>query len=198
MRLCSVPNCGGKHNCRGYCRKHYSRLQRIGYVDDSALQLAPAGTHLAFIKSIIDTGPTNTCILWPYKLIDKDGYGVMVFGGNTTRAHRVALCLLTNTNPRGVFATHGPCNNRLCVNPWPEHGMRWGSPKDNRKDMERDDTVLRGERNHEAKLTADEVLEIRRLWSQNNPPTQRELSIRFGVSKSHISNVITRRVWGHL
>ena len=28
MRLCGVPDCGRRHWARGYCSKHYKRLQR--------------------------------------------------------------------------------------------------------------------------------------------------------------------------
>lgn len=30
MRICDVPDCGLKHMCKGYCRKHYQRFWKYG------------------------------------------------------------------------------------------------------------------------------------------------------------------------
>ncbi len=30
MKFCSVEGCGGKHNCKGYCQKHYVQVKKYG------------------------------------------------------------------------------------------------------------------------------------------------------------------------
>jgi hypothetical protein len=58
--------------------------------------------------------------------------------------------------------------------------------------------VPRGEANGSAKLTAEEVVEIRRLWEQPHHPTQRELAERFGVSPRLVGLVVRRLAWRHV
>lgn len=41
MRLCSIPDCSGKHEARGLCEKHYARFKRTG--DPSKVLIAPVG-----------------------------------------------------------------------------------------------------------------------------------------------------------
>jgi len=54
----------------------------------------------------------------------------------------------------------------------------------------------RGEEHGNAKLTEQDVKEIRRLNSRKKDPwTQVELAKKFGVSKSLINKVIKRVIW---
>lgn len=52
----------------------------------------------------------------------------------------------------------------------------------------------KGEKNNRAKLTWDQVREIRRRWMKENV-TQVQLSIEYDVSTSAISNIISRKSW---
>lgn len=54
----------------------------------------------------------------------------------------------------------------------------------------------RGERNGSAKLTEDKVREIRRRCACG--VSIRTLAKEYGVSPSVISNVFTRKTWGHV
>lgn len=54
----------------------------------------------------------------------------------------------------------------------------------------------RGEQHHEAKLTADNVRELRHLHAQGE--TLRDLGVKFGVSNVSVYNAVTRKTWGHV
>ncbi len=54
-----------------------------------------------------------------------------------------------------------------------------------------------GEDNPRSKLTAEMVLEIRRLYEETNL-SHRQLAELFNVSKSAITSVISRRTWDHV
>ncbi len=54
---------------------------------------------------------------------------------------------------------------------------------------------VRGERVNTAKLSASDVLEIRRLGDKH---TQQALAARFGVHQATISNILLNRTWRHL
>lgn len=56
--------------------------------------------------------------------------------------------------------------------------------------------VLLGESSANAKLTNDQVIEIRRLAS--NGVTQVEIGRRFGVTPKHIGKIVRRELWKHL
>jgi hypothetical protein len=55
---------------------------------------------------------------------------------------------------------------------------------------------VRGVTHGRAKLTEDDVREIRRLSA--NGLTRKELAMRFGVSSTNITFVVTRKLWPHI
>ncbi len=54
-----------------------------------------------------------------------------------------------------------------------------------------------GENNGKSKLKDEEVLEIRRLYKEN-PVSYAALACRFRISRTTISDIISRRTWDHL
>lgn len=54
-----------------------------------------------------------------------------------------------------------------------------------------------GERHPTAKLTEQQVREIRRLFASNNH-TQKELAAMFGVSAVNVYQIVSRRSWRHI
>lgn len=72
--------------------------------------------------------------------------------------------------------------------------LAWGTVKENGEDASRHGT-LKGSRNPTARLTEDDVREIRRRWPGE---TQKALGEAFGVSKATIEAVTSRRNWKHV
>jgi hypothetical protein len=100
--------------------------------------------------------------------------------------------------PAGLWVLHH-CDNPPCVNP--AH-LYAGTHADNMRDMRErgrhwyrvdPSNVLRGERCGAAKLTADQVAEIRRVGSQGT--THRAIGLRYGVSKAAIGYILRGRTW---
>jgi predicted XRE-type DNA-binding protein len=128
------------------------------------------------------------------------GYGQIGSGGKNgphLYAHRVSWELYNHWKepvPPGLQVCHH-CDNRACVNP--VH-LFVGTPADNSADMKakgRSRSKARpGEQHHNARLTEQQVIEIRRLHSAGNI-TQREISRRFDVSESAVSGIILRKNW---
>lgn len=78
--------------------------------------------------------------------------------------------------------------------------LRWGTYKENEADKARHGTRLAGARHHGAKLTADQVAEIRRIRSAAKTRKEtyglnKRLAERFGVSVSCIQDVAYGRSW---
>jgi hypothetical protein len=110
------------------------------------------------------------------------------------QAHRAAWVAFYGQIPRGLFVCHR-CDVRACVNP--EH-LFLGTPQDNMDDMVRKSRQVtpRGSRNGASKLTADQVLDIRRLSAEG--VSYAALGRQFGIADVTAHQIATRQRWAHL
>jgi len=72
-----------------------------------------------------------------------------------------------------------------------------GTYADNAADAIRNEKMASGIDNGRAKLTENQVREIRLLYATGKF-SQQELALRFGVSQRTISSVVGRRIWKHV
>lgn len=150
-----------------------------------------------FWAKVDRTGGPAAC--WPYlKRRTKRGYGQTVVGSRRdgtrriAQAHAVAYEIAHGPLAEGMEIRHS-CHNRACCNP--AHLVP-GTHAENMADMVAAGRSLAGERNHIAKLTAPEVLAIRRRRARGEKAG--DLAREYGVSDSLISQIATRRLWRHL
>ena len=106
--------------------------------------------------------------------------------------HRYSYELHHGPIPEGGLVLHR-CGNGLCIHP--DH-LYIGTHQDNSDDRERHGTATRGEHHATAKLTSNNVLEIRTLLAAGHHATK--LAVRFGVSSSTIYAIKRGVTWGHL
>lgn len=133
--------------------------------------------------------------------VDKDGYGkfsVSLPRANGkqqqkhVRAHRLALLLTGRDVPAGALVLH-ECDNPRCCNP--AH-LTVGTQRRNRRDAAARGRTARGERHPQAKVTAEDVVEIRRRALLGVPT--KLIASRFGLSKVQVRHIVTRRNWRHV
>lgn len=146
-------------------------------------------------------------------------------GQRCNSAHRAAWVMTSGPVPDGLYVLH-TCDVRLCVRNdgplgeyWangamhPRRGYLWlGTHADNTADMmakgrQQDgsrsgwvtapERFVRGERNHAARLTEPQVVEIRRRYAAGGV-TQRQLATAYGVGQQTISQTLLERSWKHL
>lgn len=114
------------------------------------------------------------------------GYGNQLsFFGNSYQPH--VLSWMTHNQKfveKGVCVRH-KCKIQICISP---NHLEIGTPQQNANDRVRDDTVLKGERNHNSILTEEDVLKI---FNSNDPQTK--LARDFGVCIMTINNIISGR-----
>lgn len=136
------------------------------------------------------------CLEWD-RGVSTDGYGgVLAREIGELRAHRVAYVVAYGKIPEGMLVCHH-CDNRLCFRPI---HLFAGTVRDNVHDMiakgRKTNVVAKGERASKAKLTVDQVLEIRDL--HNSGLTSRAIGARFSISHSAVLAIVHRTNWAHL
>ena len=118
------------------------------------------------------------------------GYGVVRMDGKNIRANRMALeHALGRPIREGMYALHS-CNNPPCCNP--EH-LREGTNQENVDDKLRSDRQPRGEMNGKAKLTIEQVNEIKQ---NQDGLTQYQLAELYGVKRPCIAKIQRGKTWG--
>ena len=133
--------------------------------------------------------PASGCWLWQ-GMVRPDGYGVAIFEGKARGAHRVAWMLFRGEIAREIVVCH-KCDVRACVNP--EH-LFLGTPADNARDMKEKGRHPRGENIRSAKLTTDQVSQIKTLLAEDRM-YMREIALQFGVAPPTIRAI---REWQDL
>lgn len=149
----------------------------------------------------------ETCWLW--KGATSYGYGKCNFRGERNwLAHRASWVMAHGEIPEGLWVLH-KCDVRACVNP--DH-LFLGTPTDNVRDMmskgrhyhgdrqwtrKHPERVPRGEKAVHAKLTAEKVREMRRLFAAGGI-SKMELSRRFGVTHATVRRILSRTIWTHV
>lgn len=120
------------------------------------------------------------------------GYGRTRFQGQVTGIHRKAYCVansVTLESIKGLVVRH-TCDNPRCINP--EH-LLLGTASDNMQDRNLGLNNLLGERNPQAKRSAQDIKAIREAYKSG--VTQKQLAQQYQTSQGYISNIIRGRVW---
>ena len=115
--------------------------------------------------------------------------------GRSIGAHRISWVIHNGPTPDGMCVCHH-CDNPECTNP--DH-LFLGTYKDNIRDMMnkgRQSFRPPGSANPQAKLTEEQVLEIRSLHDQG--VGYRNLSKRFSMGETVIWRIVKRKKWTHI
>jgi len=127
---------------------------------------------------------------------DRAGYGEFHLNGKTTKAHRVSFYIANPLVIMDELCVLHKCDNPACVNP--DH-LFLGTHADNVADKCQKGRnrfkAHHGSANGFAKLTEDEVREIRSL---NGTLSQTRMAALFGVTQACISGIILNKGWKHV
>lgn len=130
---------------------------------------------------------TDSC--WWWRGAKKRGtYGQLSVNGKMMYAHRAAWFLAHGQWPE-QFVCH-TCDNRACVNP--DH-LFLGTHEENMADARSKNRIHPGEAHGMAKLSLDQVREVRHLIADGVP--QRRIAREMACSQAGISAIATGRNW---
>ena len=165
-------SCGGTKDTRALrCKKCDVEHKRASFSDR--------------FWALVDKKGPDEC--WEWKgFRTSGGYGMYSRKG----AHRIAYELTFGPVPTGLWVCHH-CDNRECCNP--AH-LFLGTARDNAMDMVTKGRGVdnSGERNGQAKLTNNQVIEMRRLFASGVPT--KELAKSFSLSYHGARAIVTNRV----
>lgn len=124
----------------------------------------------------------------------------MTYNGKTELVHRVAYCRsqgIDLCDIQGKVVRH-TCDNPKCVNP--AH-LEIGTQQDNVEDMiaRNRKNPAKGERAPQARLTEDQIKEIRSQFIKSDRTYGAyALARRYGVSGRAILNIVQDKSWRHV
>jgi hypothetical protein len=123
------------------------------------------------------------------------GYGFIKINGRMVGAHRASWLIYRGEIPPGKNILH-ECDNPNCVNP---NHLSVGTQSKNISDMVKRGRgrIPRGEGHYLTRLTNADVVDIRGKYANGNV-TQRELAKEYGVDRSSISKICSRKNWKHI
>lgn len=195
FKSCSVEGCKGNAHYsvqgrKGFCNSHYKRLWRHG---NPTAGITANGEPLRFIKEVALQYEGDECLIWPFARAES-GYGRLSVDGKLEVASRYVCGLVYGKPPTPKHEAAHSCGkgDSGCVT---KGHLSWKTRQGNKDDELIHGTRNRGERQGNSKLSVSEVREIKAMKGRE---PARSLSVRFGVSLSHIWRIQNGKEWAWL
>lgn len=151
------------------------------------INLSPANLSRFWVK--VQKG--DGCWEWSATKNNR-GYGMVGINYHHYLAHRISYLIHNGPFQKRAKVLH-KCDNPKCVNP--EH-LFLGSMKDNTKDMLEKGRGAVGTRSIHAKVTEDDVLQMRIMSSEG--ASTAEIARRFGLTPGTVSVAVRGLKWKHV
>lgn len=121
-----------------------------------------------------------------------NGYGQVQLRGKKLRAHRVAWEWERGPVPPTMCVLHR-CDEPLCVNP--AH-LFLGTNADNSADMTAKHRSNRGQKNGHAKLSEDDVIDVRTIRAIGG--TLVNIATAYGLTRQAVRAICNGKTWAHV
>jgi len=192
QRICSVADCGKPAcNGRGWCWGHYKKEMKSGAPRGCGIG-TPHGEPMAWINTHANYTGTD-CLKWPYTT-NGNGRGLVWFRHRMNQAARVMCTIVHGEPPTPQHQAAHNCGkgDHGCMNPL---HLRWATASENQLDRVAHGTTIRGSRHPSAKLTENDVRDIRRLHGKME---RKDIAEMFGVHPMTVHLVTIRKTWAWL
>lgn len=195
--LCKVDGCGnfGMVNRYFLCGSHYKKFNRYGDPLGGRQSVrAKDGAPCMWLLANVSYD-SDDCLAWPFAHRG-NGYGILTTldGRNGYAAHRYMCELVHGLPPSDEHICAHSCGkgHEGCVNP--KH-LRWATHKENAADRSIHGSDSRGDKNKNAKLNDEKVLDIRASWPEMS---QDQLARKYDIDQSTIWKILHRKSWAWL
>jgi hypothetical protein len=185
---CPIADCTNPRYGRGYCGKHRARFIKYG---DPMKTSRIVGDNMTRFMSKVAVMPSG-CHEWQAGKFGS-GYGNFTVDGGGKVATRWIWEQINGPIEDGLQVRH-KCDNPPCVNL--DH-LELGTNADNSRDMVERGRSLVGERTHTAKLTAEDVTEIRTLMAAGNQ-TKTSIARAYGTTRQNVTHIVNAASWKHV
>lgn len=146
---------------------------------------------------------TEGCWLWT-STTSTAGYGYIDDNKRRYQSSVYSWMIHNGPVPDGLFVLH-KCDNTACVNP--DH-LFLGTQNDNVQDCIKKGRFnygsrgKKGEKHHGARVTEEQVRDIRRRYTKGRGRYQRgnshELAVEFGLTQAQVLNIAKHKQWSHV
>ena len=143
------------------------------------------------IESKVEKIPEAGCWIW-MGATQVRGYGELISHNRKHLAHRASYEAFVGPIPKGMNVCHS-CDNVYCVNP--AH-LFLGTQKQNLQDMASKGRSTRGQRNPMAKLTEEEVKDIKYFLSIGINDS--DIAKQYEVTRGAINLIKQGKRWNHV
>lgn len=137
----------------------------------------------------VAVGKPSECWQWVGMVHGRFGYGGIKIQGQMRNAHRVLAEWMHGPLTSATVVRH-TCDNPACVNPY---HLLLGTAAQNVADRVARKRSAKGSRNGRAKLTAEQVEQIR--YRRSTGELMTALAAEFGVNKSTIRLIVIGKNW---
>jgi hypothetical protein len=193
MRLCSIEGCGDRHDAKGFCKKHYLRWVRhiLRRPHGEVFRHRPFSDRTYWAEWLRNhsTFKADTCC-WDFNGAKNwNGYGeVRTKLQGRIRAHRLSYQTYIGDLDPDLMVLH-LCHRPICIAPW---HLQLDTHQENMRQMVAANRHVHGERAHSAKLTEEEVAEIKALYGSQ---TCKAMGDQFGVSAATVCLIGNGQRW---
>lgn len=133
------------------------------------------------------------CVYTTDATLDKDGYPKAKHGGKLWRLNRLIFTFVNGKIPEGKVIGHS-CNNKGCINP--SH-LYLTTAAENSTQAKVDGLYKTGIESGRAKLSEEEVKELRRLYYEESV-SQGKLAYKYKLSQSTVSAIVRNETYKHI
>src|SRR5579863_5842596 len=127
---------------------------------------------------------------WEWTGSKRKGYGLIAINNTNIGVTRLSFFIFHERDPFGLDICH-TCDNPGCVNP---NHLFTGTINENNQDKIRKGRGAKGESMNTAKLTWDQVNEMR-TKKENGTGTLITLAKEYGVTRTHVWNICSYKTW---
>ena len=135
----------------------------------------------------------DECVYTTDVILDKDGYPRVKHQGKAWRLNRLIFTYVNGKIPEGKVIGHS-CNNKGCIN---SRHLYLTTASENSTQAKKDGLYKQGVESGRAKLTEEQVKEIRRSYYEDSL-SQGKLAIYFDLSQSTVSAIVRNETYHYI